>query len=422
MQQRFLARALTPQETLVASNHLNQCALCRGSLNNLRSNQLHSVVDQILGEEAPANHHPSPDLLAAYVDEDLSPADRPLLEAHLSSCEFCRVTLADLQSFRTELQETPAQIYTPGESIARKGIFDSVSEFWTGLLHSLTKPIVLTGGLTAAALLIVLALLTGRFSSSLPFAGQTTAETIQDGTLTFQVQSAGHVQASTQLPSEALNVLASALFDLVRSSEPSADLTRGISSTPDSASGSPGDTKLPATDDYFSRKIFGEIVILPRGTSDPYANPNGVIIREVKPTLSWRPMAAISSTQTLTVEDCGTGQTVLRSELPGSISSFTIQAPLQRGNIYRWNVATSEEPDNTVRLLASGRFKIAPESDLQTISSSTANSSHLLKAFWLARAGLFRESEAELIQLQAANPKSATIAKALDYVLRLEGR
>jgi hypothetical protein len=112
LQHRFLARLLSPEETLEVIRHLRECDVCREKLSALRLNKPASVADAIL-PETPAEDHPSADSLGAYLDDDLSRPDKADLEEHLRTCEICQKALADLKSFREELLQSPAHEYAP---------------------------------------------------------------------------------------------------------------------------------------------------------------------------------------------------------------------------------------------------------------------------------------------------------------------
>jgi anti-sigma factor ChrR (cupin superfamily) len=68
--------------------------------------------------------HPSDDLLNAYADGSIEPADRAGLDAHLASCAICRQTVDDLReivraSGALELREPPARAWSRIERAIR---------------------------------------------------------------------------------------------------------------------------------------------------------------------------------------------------------------------------------------------------------------------------------------------------------------
>jgi hypothetical protein len=428
----LLARSLSPAETVAAIEHVRTCASCRDDLIALRRDKASSLDDQILPALADEEHPPA-DLLGAYADGDLRPDERASITEHLSTCSFCREIVLDLGNFRNELLQLPAKEFRPGlhgnRERSQRG-HQNLPAVWDRVAEWFFKPVIL-GTAVAAVLVITVGLISTQLFHRPPEHGQVAVDTIQDGSLTFRVTANGQITpSSTQLPEDAVAVLTSSILELARASLPSVPAMRGLSETPEAntnaplrqgfgGQASPAAIKLPAGEYFFSRSIFGAIVALPRATPDPDVQPNGIVIRDQTPVLSWSPLSNGSSNQTLTVRDCAADQIVVETELPGNIHSFSIPVSLARGSFYFWQVTdhATTGPGKT----ASGRFKLISDRDLQSLSSPAALSSHLLQAFLLARAGLFAEADSELTELAASNPKSPTIVSALNYVRELEG-
>jgi hypothetical protein len=419
----LLARSLSPADTIAAVEHVRGCESCRNDLVALRSEKAGSVEDQIL-PVAPSEQHPSDDVLAAYTDNDLMPLQKGSVEEHLIKCALCRETIADLADFRSELQELPSRNYAP-ELLQRRGhnryqspnfqaIRDRVAEWFA-------NPLVLAGAVAAALVIITGVVSTGLFYRS-PAPSQLAVDSIQDGSLTFNVSADGQLTPlSATLSREAVTVLATSILELAHAQLQAPDLMRGLSETPAVTTRAPSETKLPSGEYFFSRKIFGAVVALPRATPDPDVQPNGIVIRDTIPVLSWSAGSDSSKSQTLTVRDCATNQTVLETQLSGDKHSFTIPGSLRPGGFYVWEVTEPPTGGSIPGKSVTGRFKIISESDLQSLASEAAQSSHLLKSFLLARAGLFAEADTELTKLADSNPKSPTIVSALNYVRELEG-
>jgi predicted anti-sigma-YlaC factor YlaD len=418
----LLARSLPPAETVAAIEHVRTCASCRDDLIALRRDKAGSLDDQILPALADEEHPPA-DLLAGYADGDLRPNERASVTEHLSTCNFCREIVLDLGNFRNELLQLPAKESRPGlqgnREHSQRG-HQNLPAVWDRVAEWFFKPVIL-GTAVAAIFVITVGLISTQLFHRPPEQSQVAVDTIQDGSLTFRVTANGQITpSSTQLPEDAVAVLTSSILELARASLPSVQAMRGLSETPAAnTTASPAAMKLPAGDYFFSRSIFGAIVALPRATPDPDVQPNGIVIRDPTPVLSWSSLSDGSSNQTLTVQDCATDQIVVETELPGNIHSFSIPVSLARGSFYFWQVTdhATTGPGKTV----SGRFKLISDRELQSLSSPAGLSSHLLQAFLLARAGLFAEADSELTALAASNPKSPTIVSALSYVRELEG-
>jgi hypothetical protein len=446
----LLARSLSPAETIAAVEHIQICASCRDDVLALRSSKQDSLVDQII-PVVPDAPHPSDDLLAAYVDNVLLTQKKPFplrslreaplslfsvasstrgtsdfrsIEDHLKSCDLCSDIIADLTAFKNELQQLPAKNYSP-DSLERRErtqrLQPSLQTTWQRITACFAKPLIL-GGAFAAVLVIIAGLLSTRLLCRSPAPAELAVDTIQDGSFTFAMVANGQLVLPAALPDNAVTVLANSIGELARLRLPSSDLMRGLSEAPGATTGSSSEeAKLPSGDYFFSRRIFGAVVALPRATPDPDVQPNGIVISDTIPVLSWSSRSDASTSQTLTVRDCATNQTIVETQVPGDKHSFAMPGSLQHGSFYLWEVIAHNAGGNRPTKSVSGRFKIVSESDLGTLSSPAAQSSHLLKAFLLARAGLFAEADAELTKLAESNPKSPTIAAALNYVRELEG-
>jgi hypothetical protein len=109
---RFLAGAFDQQKLISSTQDLWDCQSCRETLNANRQTRPDSLLELFL-PEIPAEDHPSAELLLAFVDGDLMPADRPFLKNHLKECALCHEIVADLKSFQQELMQMPERRYAP---------------------------------------------------------------------------------------------------------------------------------------------------------------------------------------------------------------------------------------------------------------------------------------------------------------------
>jgi hypothetical protein len=419
----LLARSLSPAETIAAVEHIRSCDLCRQDLIALRSNKRGSVADQIL-PLAPSEQHPADDLLAAYVDNDLEPPQKAYIEGHLKGCNLCPEIITDLTNFKAELEQLPAKKYAPRlqeRRVPSQTQQPFLQEIWGRAADWFAKPLVL-GGAFAVVLIMIVGLVSTRLLYQGAVPGQLTVDTIQDGSLNFGVTANGRLKPlSATLPDDAFNVLATSILELARLQMPPPDVMRGSSEPSGAKESALSDgTKLPGAEYFFSRRIFGAIVALPRATPDPDVQPNGIVIRDTIPVLNWSEASDRSTNQTLTVRDCATDQMIVEAQVSGDKHSFAIPGALRLGGFYVWEV-TEHSGDSRIGKSVSGRFKVISEIDLKSLRSPAAQSSHLLRSFLLARAGLFAEADAELTKLAASNPKSPTIVSALNYVRELEG-
>jgi anti-sigma factor RsiW len=64
------------------------------------------------------NSHPELDQLSAYIDDELEPAERVVLEAHLPSCAECTSTISALRATISDLALLPEAAPTEQDSWA----------------------------------------------------------------------------------------------------------------------------------------------------------------------------------------------------------------------------------------------------------------------------------------------------------------
>jgi hypothetical protein len=110
--QRSPAKALDRQKQTPATGDLWECESCCANLTASNQTKPNSLLDLFLAE-IPAEDHPSAELLLAFVDEELMPADRPFLKSHLNECALCHEIVTDLKSFQKELMQMPERRYAP---------------------------------------------------------------------------------------------------------------------------------------------------------------------------------------------------------------------------------------------------------------------------------------------------------------------
>src|SRR6266542_7094818 len=93
--------------------HLTICRICRDrfqgheSLNEEVQTFLHRLLVKAL--DTPIRHFNYPRVVA-YVDDELTEADREMAEGHLADCALCRLQVSELRAFKTELQQHNAVV------------------------------------------------------------------------------------------------------------------------------------------------------------------------------------------------------------------------------------------------------------------------------------------------------------------------
>jgi len=96
---RFESQELEPGELIVVLRHIAMCAECAGRT-PADAEDDRAALRQMVAAPADAAHLDTEGQLMPYVDGTLDPADRDVVESHLEDCAVCRAEVADLRAFR----------------------------------------------------------------------------------------------------------------------------------------------------------------------------------------------------------------------------------------------------------------------------------------------------------------------------------
>jgi len=120
-------------------------------------------MERYLGEEEVMKCEDIHKLLSAYLDDEVNPAERKLIEDHLLTCEKCREELRLIASTREELRQalsTKADGVEPSiqvwSSIRQR--IESKNSFWEQFSGILKKPVWLTATSVILVLIVIGAL------------------------------------------------------------------------------------------------------------------------------------------------------------------------------------------------------------------------------------------------------------------------
>lgn len=91
--------------------------------------------------------HLDPELISAYIDGELSPADMQQVERHLAACEACRTEFEELRGMSTLVRELP--LYLPRREIVLEQAPESMSPTLARIIE-FSKPLAI-----AAVILLV---------------------------------------------------------------------------------------------------------------------------------------------------------------------------------------------------------------------------------------------------------------------------
>jgi hypothetical protein len=412
MARRFLGRALNQHEIVAAAQHLRVCEYCRENVIILRRNRPASLLDQILPGTS-AEDHPCEHLLAAFVDDDLKPADCILVENHVSQCYICRAVLSDLRSFRDELKQMPMKQYLPAQKPGTRpisfGTRHSAGQESAGFFNWLrwfTQPFVIGVAITAAASLILVAFVSLRRSSPPQFAAHETGGTptseckLLDKTREIRFDWGGIINLASTLPEADLDAVNRICVAALRN-EP-----------------------LPASPALVSLKSATMIWRgQPSGASVPLKiiRPTRTLIKPGRANFQWRTATGVQS-YTVHVVDDETQEEVVTSPLifpssNASICEWSEGGSLSPGKRYRWYVATvvnDQEIDVPQAQEPPARFSVLSEEELAHVNEANkANQGdQLIDGLLDLQVGLLDDAEADF-QALLEEPSQTSEGKTL---------
>lgn len=398
-QQGFLARALDRREIVAATQHLRECESCRENATILRRSRPGSLIEQVF-PRTPIEEHPQEDLLVAFVDNDVTPADRSFLESHFAECDVCREILTDLRSFRSELQQMPGRRHGParenmtgavGNATAdpfRRDLIaprprDPVRSSW---LHWLMQPFAIGVAVAATALLILAALVGLRVSSPLQFAMRKPSGALPrqfavvDRDHEIQVGSDGMVGQALVLPRADLAALNSICITALRN---------------ESLQASPALAALKSASQVWRGQESG--------TAAPMRviRPMRTLIQSGPTTFQWTTAGGATSYTVHVVDDQTQEEAATSPQIsPASsaVCAWTDPASLTPGKRYRWYVTAiinEQEIDAPGIEEPRAKFSVLSESELTYLDESkkTNRGDHLVNGLLNLRAGLLDDAQ-----------------------------
>jgi anti-sigma factor RsiW len=421
LQHRFVARLLSPEETLNVIKHLRECDACREKMLAVRSTKSASLVDAILSE-TPNEEHPSADKLGAYLDDDLIHSYKVDVETHLGTCELCQRALADLKSFRQELLQTPGREYTAGisprSSASAISPFGSASDFIRdklGFIAWFKQPLILTGTAAAAALIVAIGIIVARspFTSEIAGSGPSSQIKVVDGDHQVAVGANTIKNPWGALPKEQVAALNN-LLSSVSSDQP----LRLSQSVEDALN----NLKRPPS------------VLLGQSPAKPpfhVISPNRTLISSVRPAFKWTTAPGATAYIVHVIADNPSQEEIATSPVIPSPKTDTNTCEwsmpkslsLSSGVRYRWYAAAvqkdqeidapgMEEPQAKFAVLSQG------ELDQLTTSKSEIGSDRLMDGLLNLKAGVLDDAQADFESL-LAEPGQTSAGK--DFLNRMIG-
>ena len=412
IQYRFLARLLSPEETLDVVKHLRACDACRERLLALRSDKPGSVVDAILPEVS-EDEHPSADSLGAYLDGDLSGPDRADLDEHLGTCGLCQKAVADLRAFREELVRLPAQEYAPRGSTSgsSQGVHatSSLSQLALHFLAWFDRPLVLAGVATLAAALLVVGVVLVRSPETFGIAGAEVRGQVRfvDGSRWIALGPNGITNPPAGLPREVLTVLNDVAISV--SKDKQLFLSRTV------------ENNLAAL------KQTPSVLLGPSASASPFRvlSPVRTLVESVRPTFKWTAATGATSyvvhvvTDDRTQEEAATSPVIMLTASGTTTWQWTPadSMALSPGKRYRWYVTATikdQEVDAPGIEEAQAKFAILSKEDAAHLNAlrQSAQGDRLIEGLLNLNAGLLDSAQSDFEYL-LADPRQSAAAKGL---------
>jgi anti-sigma factor RsiW len=405
---------LPAAELLAASDHLDQCEVCRKRVEaGLDVDAaFFALREEAFAENGNASAHLTSEQTAEYVDKNLSGEELQLVTDHLSSCEQCVFGVEDLRAFRNQIAPSLDREYGPTSvALATKS---SWRDRFTSLFR--VSPVPAFG---AAALAIVV----------LSFIAWSVWRTTKNG----------KQEVVVVVPTPTLQPSPSAVPSVEVQPEPTAPVVAQLNDgagvvSVDQAGKLSGADNLPSSYQQLVRRALtsqriersSQLQGLTRppstlmGGNDQarefsILEPAGIVLLSDRPTFRWSRFGGASN---YLVEVYDEQFKLVMSSPQITTLSWTATQTLPRGRVYSWQVkAVKDGQEITVPRPP------APQAKFRVIDQTTANelakakrsygSSHLTLGLLYAEAGLLREAEHEFRLLQKANPQSEIVKKLL---------
>jgi len=400
---RYVKRALTPAELIVADRHLAACELCRKQVSDpQRLEDLVAALRHDLETQKVLDPiHIAYEQLEAYVDNEADAADREIVDSHVELCRTCREELRDLQEFRLSLQGREASSHLHQAQQDRQPVFGSA----LGLEESL-GPLTLHSSASVG-------------DSQALAAGTGPRASFWERATHFW-RYPGYLAGVASAVAIVLVVVWSVPSRRYVSKGPDDGTQSGPSnSEPDRYVAAGPKLQTPAE---LAALIGKPETLLGSATqSTPFAllAPVGTFVEDARPMFRWQPLSGATSYK-ITVFDSALNEVAASPALSGK--AWKSSVPLERGKVYMWQVAATRGGEQVVAPVPP-----APEAKFEILDLSQANSLAQVKReqpnahFTLGRAyassGVLDEAEREF---RLVSDSDADYALAQKFIHDLE--
>ena len=412
----FSLHQLSPAELLAASDHLDECEVCRVRVEGALSGDVAFLAlhEEAFGENGFDSAHLTAAQTADYVDQNIAGEALQMVDDHLSGCEQCAVAVADLRAFRNEIAPSldrrygPARVSEGGWRQRFKSLFKvgpvpafGVAALGVLVLGTIAWLVWRTPGENPPEVVVVSPTPTPVLQPSPapePSVQPQTAPIVaqlNDGAGVLSLDKEGKLSGAEALPHAYQDRVKKALTSqrIERSSQLQG-LTRPSSS-------------LMGSDNQ------------PREFS--VIDPVGSVLLSDRPAFRWSAMEGATGYVVEIYDD----QFKLAASSPQLTSrSWTATQSLPRGKVYSWQVKAikdGQEVTSPRPPAPQAKFRILDQSKASELARAKRSygSSHLTLGLLYAEAGLLQEAEQQFRLLLRANPNSALARNLLRQVQSL---
>jgi anti-sigma factor RsiW len=440
----YRRRQLEAAELLSVDDHLGVCAACRRLAEGVGEGDaaFFSLRAELFGgaaEGSPAEavrSHLTAEQTAGYVDGALSGEALQTASDHLSCCEHCALSVADLRAFKEEVAPSLGHEYGPAAAPTSRVVSPANGGRWRGAFASLralfrVSPLPAFGAALAVLVLTLFGWLVwrttrevgprqevvvGPSSAPRPAPAAVTptppepspapaqpepapaVAQLDDGGVRLALDRAGELSGAEALPPAYRKLLRDALAG--RRIERSPQM-KGLSR--------PGSS------------LMGEEA---QGGEFSVRDPVASVLLTDRPTFRW---SALEGADGYVVEVYDDAFNLVAASPQLSARSWASPQALARGRVYAWQVKALKDGQEvkTPRPPApQAKFRVLDRAKADELARAKRAypSSHLTLGLLYAEAGLLNEAEHELRLLQRANPDSDLARNLLRQVQELRRR
>jgi hypothetical protein len=383
---RLRARRTSPEELLPMDDHISQCAECRDRLASaselgpaLHRTALGEHLQNLTAAIPPAmqDDHLTYEQLESYVDGKMRRADRGAADRHLRLCQSCSHEVRDLNTFKVELAGS--------KGLQKEGPWKALVAGW----FTTRRPVLAL----STALVIVVAIAVERWRV-VPPRESPPAET-----------------ANSDSPAKKTLVTISALPPEEQSSVLEVISQRKIKS-PDALAGLRGPHQTLLGAPY-------------EGARFEVLEPIGEVVLGPRPAFRWQRLAE-AATYSVGIFDASLNP--VQSSPPLQTTQWTAVHPLNRGQIYLWQVTAKLRDGKSV----SSPSAPSPEAKFRVLDQEKADElarfqaahpgSNLVLGILYAHAGLLEQAERALALIPKGDPDYTLAQGLLDSIHEIRRR